>query len=328
LSANASTSFSASYDTSCKVISIVICVILLAVVIATHNIAVGCLAAVIILASYAWSPRWYAVDGRTVRIHRLVGDAVFPVDDVREARIAASSDLSGAIRLFGNGGLFGYYGLFRTSKLGKCTWYVTNRANSVVVVTVAKTAIFSPDDVGGFLTAIGAAAPIKGVPVPVEARPSGTAGRVFGATVILAVAAILGFALLYAPGPPKYTLTPATLTIHDRFYPVTLNAASVDLSKIRVVDVAQDPDWRPTARTNGFANAHYRSGWFRVANGKTVRLYWADSTRLVLLPPKGEGTAVLLEATDPDQFTRDARQQWGGPPVPRGSPGARPLAGF
>jgi hypothetical protein len=95
-----------------------------------------------------------------------------------------------------------------------------------------------------------------------------------------------------------------------------------------VVDIARDPDWRLTARTNGFANAHYRSGWFRVASGKTVRMYRADGTRLILLPPKGEGAAVLLEATDPDQFTRDLRQQWGGPPGPRGSPWTRPLASF
>lgn len=310
LDANANRSFSASYDTSSKVISVVICVVLLAVAIATHNIAVGCLAVVIIFATYAWSPRSYALEDRTIRVHRIAGDAIFPLDDIREARIATPSDVSGAIRLFGNGGVFGYYGLFRTSKLGKCTWYVTNRNNSVVVVTGGKTALFSPDDVDGFLTAIGTAAPIKGVPAPMEARPSGIAGRVFGVAVLLAVAAIIGFALLYAPGPPKYTLTSSALTIHDRFYPVTLDAASVDVAQIRVVDIAQDPDWRPTARTNGFANGHYRSGWFRVANGKTLRLYWADGTRLVLLPPKGAGSPVLLEAADPEELIRDLRRQW------------------
>ena len=89
-------------------------------------------------------------------IHRLAGPARFPLDDLREARPAAPGDFNGSIRLFGNGGLFGYYGLFRTAKLGKCTWYVTNRANSVVIVTGAKTAVFSPDDVPAFLSAISA----------------------------------------------------------------------------------------------------------------------------------------------------------------------------
>ena len=74
----------------------------------------------------------------------------------------------------------------------------------------------------------------------------------------------------------------------------------------------QDAFWicAARARTNGFANGHYRSGWFRVANGKTLRLYWADGTRLVLLPPKGNGAAVLLETTDPEKFLRRLREAW------------------
>ena len=84
----------------------------------------------------------------------------------------------------------------------------------------------------------------------------------------------------------------------------------MDIEHIRLIDVGADADWRPTARTNGFANAHYRSGWFRVASGKTVRMYRADSTRLVLLPPKGDSAAVLLEARDPEEFIREVRQRW------------------
>jgi hypothetical protein len=107
--------------------------------------------------------------------------------------------------------------------------------------------------------------------------------------------AVVGFAFAYSPGPPSYTLTAESLTIHDRFYPVTLPPSGVDIEHIRLIDVGADADWRPTARTNGFANAHYRSGWFRVASGKKIRMYQADSTHLVLLPPKGDGAAVLLE---------------------------------
>jgi hypothetical protein len=131
-----------------------------------------------------------------------------------------------------------------------------------------------------------------------------------GLIVAFAGIAAVIFALSYSPGPPQYTLTPAQLTIHDRFYPVTLNASGVDVSGIRVVDVGANRDWRPTLRTNGFANAHYRSGWFRVASGKTVRLYRADSKRLVLIPPKGNGAAVLLEASQPERFVEAVRREW------------------
>ena len=50
--------------------------------------------------------------------------------------------------------MFGYYGLFRTTKLGKCTWYVTRRDRMIVVATDSKTTLYSPDDTAGFLAAI------------------------------------------------------------------------------------------------------------------------------------------------------------------------------
>ena len=135
-------------------------------------------------------------------------------------------------------------------------------------------------------------------------------GTYLGLGIGVVVVASVALAFLYSPGPPSFTLTRQTLAIHDRFYPVTVEAASVDLDGIRIVDVTSDADWRPTARTNGFANPHYRAGWFQVANGRKVRIYRADSTRLVLLPPKGNGTPVLLEAPNPEQFIAQVRQQW------------------
>jgi hypothetical protein len=32
----------------------------------------------------------------------------------------------------------------------------------------------------------------------------------------------------------------------------------------------------------------------------------------VLLPPKGDGAAVLLESTDPEKFVGELRQAWAG----------------
>ena len=301
--------FSASYDTTTKVISAAALVVFLVIVVATHSVVVGCLTAGILVGAYAWSPRGYAVSDGSIMVHRLIGSVCVPLEGIREARVATKDDFRGCIRLFGSGGLFGYYGLFRTSKLGKSTWYVTNRGQAVVGVTGAKTALFSPDDGEGFLAAIGAPTP---VPVPVTRDAGSRVGVLIGAAIGIVAMAVVVFAVSYSPGPPGYTLTPDSLTIHDRFYPVTLNAARVDVERIRVIDLNVDPEWRPIRRTNGFANAHYRSGWFRVAGGKTVRMYRADSLRLVLLPPKGDGPAVLLESREPEKFVVEVRRKWSG----------------
>lgn len=310
--------FTASYDSTTKGLSAGLSVLLAAIGIAMHStIALGVAAAVIALA-YAWSPRSYAVADGSVVVRRPIGRVVIRLDGIREARPAVSDDFAGAIRLLGNGGLFGYYGSFSTSRLGRCWWYVTNRKNAVVVITDRGTTLFSPDDVDGFLAAIRASGAAAGAPAeePFLFTPqlgSGGGNRfgsLFGLAIGAIVIAVVAFAFLYAPGPPPYTLSATSLAIHDRFYPVTLTASAVDLEGIRVVDIGGDSAWRPTARTNGFANAHYRSGWFRVASGQKVRMYRAGGRRLVLLPPKGQGNAVLIEVAQPDEFVEELRRYW------------------
>jgi hypothetical protein len=137
-----------------KIISTAVSVTLLIVVVVTHSVLVGGLAALLVVAAYAYSPRGYSISERSIIVERLIGDVRIPLDEIREARAATPDDFRGCIRLFGSGGLFGYYGVFLTSKLGRSTWYVTNRRNAVVVIAGAKTVVFSPGDVDRFVAAI------------------------------------------------------------------------------------------------------------------------------------------------------------------------------
>ena len=304
--------FAASYDSTTKIVTAVVCVFLAVISATMSSAVVAGIGALTICLGYAYSPRSYAIVDRSIVVRRLIGNVTVPLDDIREIRMVTADDLRGCLRLWGSGGLFGYYGLFRTSSLGKSTWYVTNRRNMIVVITATKTVLVSPDEADDFLAAIG-----KAVLVPQIAsdavRPKGSSPFVpilIACAVAAAVIAFVAFAILYSPGPPSYTLTSETLAIHDRFYPVTMNATAIDVAGIRIVDFDVDKDWRPVMRTNGFANAHYRSGWFKVASGKKVRMYRADSMRLVLLPAKSDGDTVLLEVALPEKFIETLRLQW------------------
>lgn len=75
------------------------------------------------------------------------------------------------------------------------------------------------------------------------------------------------------------------------------------------MDLTEEPEWRPTRRTNGFANTRYRSGWFLVENGKAVRLYQPNNSRLVLLPRIGAGAPVLYEAQEPEKFVHEVKEE-------------------
>ncbi|MFN7998997.1 MAG: PH domain-containing protein [Bryobacteraceae bacterium] len=307
--------FQAPYDTTTKVISAVVCVMLLGIAAAIHMAPVAGIAGLVLLAAWAYSPRRYEIGKGVLAVRRPIGSVRIPLADIREIRPSTADDFRGAIRLWGSGGLFGYYGLFSTAVLGRSWWYVTDRKRAVIVRTDAKTIVVSPDDVSGFVAAIGGGSgPWGPQPGPAQeaARRGIPAGPVVAVMIAVAVLGLIAAALLYAPGPPPYTLTSDSLTIHDRFYAVTVKAGDVDTGRIRIVDIGSDPEWRPTARTNGFANAHYRSGWFRVANGQTVRMYWADSRHLVLLPPRGDGHAVLLQVPDAEIFFAEVRRKWSG----------------
>lgn len=308
--------FSVSYDSTVKMVSAVVWLLLIAVAWVVHMAFLGVLFPLLIGLAYAYSPRGYAISGGAIVIRRLIGNIRVPLADVREVRAGTADDFTGCLRLWGNGGLFGYTGLFQTTKLGTCRWYVTNRSKAVIVATQTETLVLSPDDVAGFMGAAGvpSGAPFSvtsgGTP-PVRAgrNPAGIIAVVGIAALALAVTALITMPVLYSPGPPGYTLTTDQLTIHDRFYPVTLRADAVDAGHARIVNLAQEPEWRPTARTNGFANSHYQSGWYRVANGKRVRLYRAGGNRLVLIPPKGDAAPVLYQAKDPAQFVLEL-QRW------------------
>jgi hypothetical protein len=299
--------FSASLDKTTKIISAIVLAIPVVIFFVVKMPFILGLAALIGVLGFAWSPRGYFVTPEAITVKRLIGNAVLPRAGVREARACTADDLRGALRLFGSGGLFGYYGTFRTSTLGTCTWYVTNRQN-MVVVAGEKPWLVSPDDVSGFLKAIGAP---EGVPEAFPRVKSSKAPLLVGAVVVAGVIGFVTYAMSYNPGLPGYSFEDRALAIHDRFYPVTLRAGDIDASRVATVDIGSG-GWRPVARTNGFANARYRSGWFRVENGEKVRLYAAAGVkRLVLLPGKEGKSSVLLQAADPERFMAEAQRVLG-----------------
>jgi hypothetical protein len=158
---NRTNHFAASYDLTTKIISALVVVFPLVIAAIVHSIFIGGLGLLIAFFAFAYSPRAYVVSDRAIEVERLIGNVQAPLEDVRESRRINTEDLRGCIRLWGSGGLFGYYGLFRTTRLGRCTWYVTNRKNVVVIIAQSKTTLYSPDDVDGFLETIRASMPVR-----------------------------------------------------------------------------------------------------------------------------------------------------------------------
>src|SRR6185436_20603404 len=101
--------FSAPYDRTAKILSIVVFAVLVVVSAAIRNWFAMGISALTIIVTYAYSARGYRASRESVTVKRLAGDAIIPLAGLREARPATADDFTGCMRLFGSGGMFGYF---------------------------------------------------------------------------------------------------------------------------------------------------------------------------------------------------------------------------
>jgi len=102
---------------------------------------------------YAFSPRCYELTKSELVVKRALRCVRIPYHKVVEVKPLSSLSLK-HIRLFGMGGLFGFYGLYYVSGLGKLWLYITKWKNLVLVKAVDKSYVLSPDDREGFIKAL------------------------------------------------------------------------------------------------------------------------------------------------------------------------------
>jgi hypothetical protein len=100
-----------------------------------------------VLLCWLYRPQKYVLEKNELVIVRTIKERRINIDDITEIRAVARGELSGTIRTFGVGGMFGYFGLYYNSKLGSMTWYITQRKNRVLIRTkTGDKIIISPDD--------------------------------------------------------------------------------------------------------------------------------------------------------------------------------------
>jgi PH (Pleckstrin Homology) domain-containing protein len=103
--------------------------------------------AALVLLMYLLRTRSIAVDGTGITIDRMVMSASIPFSDIKTIRRLEDKELFGSIRTLGNGGVFGYTGLFYNRTFGSMTWYCTQRKNYILIEkNSGKKMIISPDN--------------------------------------------------------------------------------------------------------------------------------------------------------------------------------------
>jgi hypothetical protein len=83
-------------------------------------------------------PRYLLLDDKSIVITHPIGQSVILKSDIIEVRAIERSELLGSIRLFGSGGFFGWFGIFRNSKFGTYRLYCGQLENLNLIKTQQK----------------------------------------------------------------------------------------------------------------------------------------------------------------------------------------------
>jgi hypothetical protein len=101
---------------------------------------------------FVFRPITYITTDDELIIHRLLLNIHIKKSRIKSVELIDKKKIRGSIRIFGVGGLFGYYGKFVNFELGSMTWYATRRDRTVLIVTVDnKKIILTPNNPGSFV---------------------------------------------------------------------------------------------------------------------------------------------------------------------------------
>lgn len=109
------------------------------------------LPALIVGASALFTVREYTVTPDALIIRRPIRSIRIARADIREA-LDRPDAMRGSLRLWGNGGLFSFSGIYRNAELGNYRAYATDLSRTVVLRTAdGRTYVLSPADPAAFV---------------------------------------------------------------------------------------------------------------------------------------------------------------------------------
>ena len=108
-----------------------------------------------------FSVRGYRLEGNSLVVLRPGWRTRLTLRDVQSV-LHQPQATEGSIRIFGNGGLFGFIGLFRNQKLGRYRAFATDFTRTVVIRMPAQTIVVTPGDPGEFAEQVNRIAGVAG----------------------------------------------------------------------------------------------------------------------------------------------------------------------
>lgn len=154
--------YSASLDRFAVVVTWMVSVLLLGQAIGsvllvllseTADVSPWALVAIVITAPFVVYMLWlyrirhYELTADSLIIRRSVRTRIIPLQVIEEVLLPDEKDLKWTLRLFANGGVFGYTGFFTNPKFGRMSWYATRRKQLIMLrLKSGEKVVITPDD--------------------------------------------------------------------------------------------------------------------------------------------------------------------------------------
>ena len=149
--------YETSLDNLAKVVTIVITILFAAIIVGQFSlindngksvpIFTTILLSLIYFGTFSFRPISYKLTDSKLIVHRPLSDIKIDRTEIKSVEQLDKAKLSWAVRIFGVGGLFGYWGKFSNTKIGSMTWYATRRNNAVLVTTIYnKKIVLTPNE--------------------------------------------------------------------------------------------------------------------------------------------------------------------------------------
>lgn len=136
-----------------------------------------------------------------------------------------------------------------------------------------------------------------------------------GPLVLLAFVAVLVSGVVVGVGrsvlasrTARFEVGAHGLTLHGDWWGRELPRAALRIDDVRVVNLREERDLQPSARTWGSGLPGYASGWFRLRSGDRALVYLTNRERAVVVPTT-LGYTVLVSPSDPDGFAAALRRE-------------------
>lgn len=110
---------------------------------------------VIFLNGYSLKASNYKIHENNLIVQFPFSKKSIPLTAIESAERIEKDKIKGSLRVFGNGGLFGYYGQFENKILGQMNWYITQKENLVLIQTTnGQKIVLSPNQPNAFVDAL------------------------------------------------------------------------------------------------------------------------------------------------------------------------------